>query len=101
MHDHGDEFLDMDSDFSVPPDFGSGNEEERLAFAAASGSGAGQLGFAGTASKDADLRAAGLTKLAGDEFGSGPRMPMVPGTWDQDAEGPNEPGESGRGGQDS
>jgi PPE-repeat protein len=101
MHDHGDEFLDMDSDFSVPPDFGSGDGEERLAFAAASGSGAGQLGFAGTASKDADLRAAGLTKLAGDEFGNGPRMPMVPGTWDQDAEGPNEPGESGRGGQGS
>ena len=101
MHDHGDEFLDMDSDFSVPPDFGSGNGEERLAFAAASGSGAGRLGFAGTASKDADLQAAGLTKLAGDEFGSGPRMPMVPGTWDQDTEGPNEPGESGRGGQDS
>ncbi|MGO8769389.1 MAG: hypothetical protein ACLQLD_11840, partial [Mycobacterium sp.] len=26
--------------------------------------------------------AAGLTTLAGDEFGGGPKMPMVPGTWD-------------------
>jgi hypothetical protein len=25
-----------------------------------------------------------LTTLAGDEFGGGPRVPMVPGTWDPD-----------------
>ncbi|MBO0864073.1 MAG: hypothetical protein J2P16_03260 [Mycobacterium sp.] len=25
--------------------------------------------------------AAGLTRLNGDEFGGGPRMPMVPGSW--------------------
>ena len=100
MHDHGDEFLDMNVD--VDPDWGGPtNEAERLAFATASGSGAGQLGFAGTAAKDADLQAAGLTKLAGDEFGGGPRMPMVPGTWDHDTEGPHEPEESARGGRDS
>ena len=62
-----------------------GQGEELLAAAVASGNGAGKLGFAGTAHKDADLQAAGLTKLAGDEFGSGPRMPMVPGTWDHDS----------------
>jgi PPE-repeat protein len=100
MHDHGDEFLNMNVD--VDPDWGGPvNDAERLAFATASGSGAGRLGFAGTASKDADLQAAGLAKLAGDEFGDGPRMPMVPGTWDQDTEGPNGSGESARGGRDS
>ena len=62
---------------------------------AASGSGAGTLGFAGTVHKDTALQAAGLTNLAGDEFGGGPRVPMVPGTWDEDSDGPDE---SGRGG---
>jgi PPE-repeat protein len=100
MRDHSDEYLDMNVD--VNPDWGApANEEERLAFATASASGAGRLGFAGTASKDADMQAAGLTQLAGNGFGSGPRMPMVPGTWDQDTEGPNGSGDKGRGGQDS
>jgi PPE-repeat protein len=97
MREYGDEFADMDSDIGVPPDYG---DEERLATAIASGNGAGALGFAGTAHKDEVLRAAGLTKLGGDEFGGGPRMPMVPGTWDQDSDGPTEPDESGRGGRD-
>jgi PPE-repeat protein len=100
MHDHGDEFLDMNVD--VDPDWGGpADEEALLAAATASGSGAGRLGFAGTAHKDADLQAAGLTKLAGDEFGSGPRMPMVPGTWDHNGEAPGEPGEAGGGGKES
>jgi PPE-repeat protein len=100
MHDHGDEFLDMNVD--VDPDWGGpADEEALLAGATASGSGAGRLGFAGTAHKDADLQAAGLTKLAGDEFGSGPRMPMVPGTWDHNGEAPGEPGEAGGGGKES
>jgi PPE-repeat protein len=100
MRDHGDEFLDMNVD--VDPDWGGpADDAERLAFATASASGAGPLGFAGTAAKDADLQAAGLTKLAGDEFGDNPRMPMVPGTWDQDTEGPNGSEESARGGRDS
>jgi PPE-repeat protein len=51
--------------------------------------GAGPLGFAGTASKQITTAAAGLTTLADDEFGSGPRMPMMPGTWDTDS-GPND-----------
>jgi PPE-repeat protein len=100
MRDYGDEFLDMDSDIGISPDYGQADEDERLAYAMASRNGAGRLGFAGTAHKDADLQAAGLTELAGDEFGGGPRMPMVPGSWDQDTEGPSEPDESGRGDRD-
>jgi hypothetical protein len=88
--------VDVDRDGGGPAD-----EEERLAAATASGSGAGRLGFAGTAHKDADLPASGLTKLAGDEFGSGPRMPMVPGTWDHNGEAAGEPGEARGGGPES
>ncbi len=95
MRHHSDEFLDMDSDIGVPPDYG---DEERLAAAVASGTAAGTLGFAGTAQQETASRAAGLTKLAGDEFGGGPRVPMVPGTWEQDADGPAGPGESEGGG---
>ncbi|CQD04422.1 PPE family protein [Mycobacterium lentiflavum] len=45
-----------------------------------SAQGAGALGFAGTVRKDA-AAAAGLATLDGDGFGSGPSVPMVPGTW--------------------
>ena len=96
MREYGDEFLDMDSDISVAPEY----EPEELVSAVASGNGAGRLGFAGTAHKDAAVGAAGLTKLAGDEFGGGPRVPMVPGTWDQDLGNRDGPDESGRGGDD-
>jgi PPE-repeat protein len=91
MHDHGDEFLDMDSDIGVVPDFG----------ADASDRGAGPLGFAGTAHKNGAQQAAGLTMLAGDEFGGGPRMPMVPGTWQSGPHDPSQSGASGEGGPDS
>jgi PPE-repeat protein len=97
MRQYGDEFLDMDSDIGVPPDYG---DEAQLASAIASSAGAGMLGFAGTAHKDEVQQAAGLTKLAGGEFGGGPRMPMVPGTWDQDRDAPGEADESERGGRD-
>jgi PPE-repeat protein len=72
MHDYGDEYMDMDSDVGGIPDYGT----------QASDQGAGTLGFAGTAHKEAVAQAAGLTMLAGDEFGGGPRMPMVPRTWE-------------------
>ena len=52
----------------------------------ASGAGAGTLGFAGTTRKGNAFRAAGLTELTDGEFGVGPRMPMMPGTWDRDAD---------------
>jgi len=69
------EYADLDPD--IDPDAPSE--------AAASDSGAGPLGFAGTISKRA-AQAAGLAVLGGDRFGGGPAMPMVPGTWDPDAE---------------
>jgi PPE-repeat protein len=90
MHEYGDEFLDMDSDIGVVPDYGPQASDE----------GAGTLGFAGTAHKDTQVRAAGLTMLAGDEFDGGPTMPMVPGTWESGSERPREPVELGRGGRD-
>lgn len=74
QHGHGDESMDMNVD--VDPDWGG-------PAATASGRGAGNLGFAGTARKET-ATAAGLTTLAGDEFGGGPSMPMIPGTWDLD-----------------
>jgi PPE-repeat protein len=70
---YGDEFMDMNVD--VDPDWGP----------SASGQGAGSLGLAGTAPKHAG-EATGLATLAGDDFGGGPRMPMVPGTWAGDGE---------------
>ena len=74
---YGDEFMDMNID--VDPDW-----DERPS-TSASGRGAGTLGFAGTTPKDATTEAAGLATLADDEFGGGPRMPMLPRTWDPDA----------------
>ncbi len=46
-----------------------------------SASGAAPLGFAGTAPGRSAGTAAGFTTLAEDEFGVGPRIPMLPGTW--------------------
>jgi len=43
-------------------------------------SGVGSLGFAGAATK-AGVRPAGLTSLADDGFGGGPKVPMVPESW--------------------
>ncbi|ETB20400.1 hypothetical protein O983_21580, partial [Mycobacterium avium 09-5983] len=95
LHDYSDEFLDMDSGFGVPPDYGA---EEELAAAVASGQGAGTLGFAGTQQRRKAFQAAGLTKLADDDFGGSPRMPMVPGTWEQDTQNGAHPTEPGKGG---
>lgn len=98
MRDYGDEFLDLDANIGVTLDRD----------AVASERAAGMLGFAGTAHKDtlrgAQVQAGGLTMLVGNEFGGGPRVPMVPGTWDQDPEGATKPSQhngSGRGGPDS
>ncbi|MFZ1163841.1 PPE family protein, partial [Mycobacterium sp.] len=43
--------------------------------------GAGPLGFSGTATKVSAGAATGLATLAEDDFGSAPRMPMMPSTW--------------------
>ena len=82
QHGYGDEFMDMNVD--VDPDWGQPPAEESLVSTMASKQGAGQLGFAGTASSETSSEAAGLTTLAPDGFGSGPRMPMLPGSWDPD-----------------
>ena len=69
-------------------------DEEPVASTAASDRGAGKLGFAGAAAKETAPEAAGLTTLPGDEFGGGPRMPMLPGTWDPDDTEETSEGES-------
>ncbi|MDV6980150.1 PPW family C-terminal domain-containing PPE protein, partial [Mycobacterium intracellulare] len=79
---YGDEFMDMNVD--VDPDWGG---------SLASQQGAGALGFAGTAEREAVAAAAGLTRLAGDEFNGGPTAPMMPGTWGDD--GADEAGRDG------
>ncbi len=80
MRGHADEYMDMnvevDPDWGAPAGGGS----------AASDLGAGNLGFAGAARKETAAAAAGLTTLASDEFGGGPKMPMLPGTWDPNGE---------------
>jgi PPE-repeat protein len=87
MRGHGNEYMDMnvqvDPDWSAPP----GGET------VASDRGAGPLGFAGTVSKGS-TQAAGLATLSGDEFGGGPNMPMLPGTWDPDGEPGERPEQS-------
>jgi PPE-repeat protein len=75
MHDHADEFADMNVE--VDPDWGASTE--------ASDRGAGPLGFSGTASKGSE-QAAGLATLSDDGYGNGPSMPMLPGTWGADPE---------------
>ncbi len=78
MRNYGDEFADMDNDLGP-------SVEPEEATTVASDWGAGPLGFAGTVRKETVAQAAGLATLSGNGFGGGPRMPMVPGTWDPDA----------------
>ena len=75
---YGHEFADMDVE--VDPDWGGPPGQEPVASTVASDRRAATLGFAGTVSKES-AQAAGLTTLSGDEFGGGPRMPMLPNTW--------------------
>jgi PPE-repeat protein len=81
MRGYGDEYMDINVE--VSPDWGA---PEPVAATVGSDHGAGPLGFAGTVTKQAAAQAAGLTTLSGDDFGSGPTMPMVPGTWNTQAE---------------
>jgi PPE-repeat protein len=78
---HGYEFMDLDRDAGSAPD--PALQPAVSGASSASDQGAGPLGFAGTARHDA-AEAAGLTTLAGDEFGNGPTLPMLPGTWESD-----------------
>jgi PPE-repeat protein len=91
LRGHSDEFLDMDDDLG--PDIGS-LDDSRVESAVASDQGGGPL--AGTVRKETVADAVGLTTLVGDEFGGGPRMPMVPNTWDRNGEALANPGKGGR-----
>jgi PPE-repeat protein len=73
------EFMDVEPDAGPAPDL----PQPAMSGAAsvASDRGAGPLGFAGTARQDV-TEAAGLTTLAGNEFGNGPSVPMLPGSWE-------------------
>ena len=84
MRGHGNEYMDMNVE--VGPDWGAPPGGEPVAVTAASDRGAGSLGFAGTVRKEAGAQATGLTTLAGDEFGGGPQLPMLPNTWDRGGE---------------
>jgi PPE-repeat protein len=91
LHDHADEFADMNVE--VDPQWGAQADREPVVSTLASDRGAGALGFAGTVDKDAAVVAAGLATLSGNGFDDGPKMPMVPATW-----GPEAPqGEGGDG----
>jgi PPE-repeat protein len=79
MRGHGDEYMDMN--VQVGPDWGASAGGHTVA----SDQGAGPLGFAGTVSKGS-TQAAGLATLTDDEFGGGPNMPMLPGTWNPEGE---------------
>ncbi len=79
LRDHGDEFADMN--IEVNPDWRAPVDGGPLA----SGEGSARLGVAGTARNEAAGRAAGLATLAGDSFGGGPTIPMLPGSCDPDA----------------
>ena len=51
----------------------------------ASERGAGAVGFAGAQRRKPETeQATGLTELAGDSFGGGPKEPMLPSDWDQE-----------------
>lgn len=73
--DRGDEFMDMNVD--VDPDWGSQS----------SGRGAGRLGLAGTLANEKDRDPTGLATLADDDYGGGPKLPMLPGSWITDQDG--------------
>jgi PPE-repeat protein len=92
LRGYGNEFMEMN--VNVEPDWGASPDEDPVVSTVASDQGAGNLGFAGTVSRGTVAAAAGLTTLAGDEFGGGPTMPMVPGTWN-----PEQGGELGDGGE--
>ncbi|MGA5540808.1 PPE family protein [Mycobacterium sp. NPDC051198] len=54
----------------------------------ASESGAGNLGFTGTAVKSTVAGPAGLTTLTDDAFSDGTTIPMMPGSWQSGADAP-------------
>ncbi len=78
---HRYEYLELESDSSTD-DSGTNRVAPLAHHYAPSEQSAVALGFAGAVGTSSDVQAAGLATLASDEFGNGPAMPMVPGTWD-------------------
>lgn len=85
LHEHGDEFMDMNVD--VNPEWAESQHPAQELPRAASDSGAGILGFAGTVITNVDAAPTGTNTLAQDEFDSSPKLPMLPGTWKPDDRG--------------
>ncbi|MEZ0340413.1 PPE family protein [Mycobacterium sp. pV006] len=75
----GRQYADAYLDYEDEPDRGAPPQPEPRV--SASQRGAGPMGFSGTVTKG-DADAAGLTTLAGDSFGGGPKSPMLPSTWE-------------------
>ena len=82
LREFGDEFMEMNVE--VDPDWRVPAGEEPVGSTVVSDRGSGPLGFAGTVGSETVEQAAGLTTLAGNDFGGGPVLPMVPGTWSAD-----------------
>ncbi|MDI3313393.1 MAG: PPE family protein [Mycobacterium sp.] len=91
LRGHSDEFMDMN--VVVDPEWDAPPTVRPVASTVASDQGAGPLGVAGTVRTGEATAATGLTVLADDEFGNGPRMPMMPSTWDPDRAGETRDGD--------
>lgn len=71
-HYRGYEYADLEPNPDAPgPPVAASTASER---------GAGPLGFAGTVAQETG-KASGLATLTDDNFGDGPSLPMLPGTW--------------------
>lgn len=71
-------YADAYMDYEAPDPEPEPRPEPRVQ---ASESGAGTMGFTGTATKS-DAAAAGLTTLGGESFDESPVSPMLPGSWE-------------------
>ncbi|WP_390887892.1 PPW family C-terminal domain-containing PPE protein [Candidatus Mycobacterium wuenschmannii] len=70
MIGRGYEYMDIDQDLTVT----------------ASDSGAGPLGFAGSAARAGTTEPGGLATLTRDQYGGDSTVPMLPGTWNPDVD---------------
>lgn len=93
MLGRGYEYMDLDQDLDFLP--GGSPHDRQAASTGVSDQDAGPLGFAGVAPKSDTGQATGLTTLADETFGGGPRMPMMPGTWGAGPDSPDDRGEEG------
>lgn len=85
----GDEYLDMNVD--VIPDWQASSDGSSPPGTTASRRGAGTLGFAGTEG-GGSAEIAGLVTLPADLLGDGPRVPLMPASWEGDHNSPHDRG---------